>query len=606
MTTRLLLGVPVLLLGALAWSRRWTSEEGFVYYRIVKNALEGDGPVFNVGERVEAYAGPLWLALLALGRQLTPAGVHLEWIGVGLGLVTSAAGLAAATWAAHLLWSSRSRDRPRPPDIALPLGALVIAALPPFWDFATSGLETGLAFLWLGGSFLGLVVLGTGRGADRGSFVDGLRSPLSLAATISLGPLVRPDLTLFALAFLILLVVLERPRSRWRTAALVGLGVAIPAGYQVFRMGYFASLGPTVTLARRAEADPWGRGFAYLADFAVPYALWLPLVVLVGWAALAVRTLWRAGEHRRALLVATPLAASLVHAASVVRLGGDAMHARLLLPSVFALLLPVAVVVPTRRSAAVLAALLVPWAIVCATSLRAPAKPPQDPQRLQVNDQRRQYAEIWGYRHPVTLDGMLAVPDARPAIQRRQGLELRRLAERRRAIVVSFTGPRNAVGERLRIPRPLSSATVRAKVPVEVVAWHGRIGRVGYAAGPNVRLVDADGLVDPLAARTSLPARRDGRSDAATRLPREWVLARYAMATTPAGASFLARDPGIAAARRALRCRPLEQLVRATTAKLRPSRFFANIALALREPSLRFSGDPRVAAEEVCGRRAPE
>ena len=597
----MLLGLPVLLLAVLAWSRRWTSDEGFVYYRIVKNVLEGDGPVFNVGERVEAYTGPLWLALLAFGRELTPAGVHLEWIGVGLGLAMSVAGLAAATWAAHQLWSPPSGDRPGPRAIALPLGALVIAALPPFWDFATSGLETGLAFLWLGGNFLGLVVLGTGRGADRGSFVDGLRSPLSLAVTISLGPLVRPDLALFALAFLILLVSLDRPRSARRVGVLVGLGVAIPLGYQVFRMGYFASLGPTATLARRAEGDPWGRGWEYLMDLAVPYALWLPLAVLVGWAAVAGRALWRRGERRRTLLVATPIAASLVHAAWIVSLGGDTMHARLLLPSVFALLLPVAVVAPTRRSAAVLAAALLPWSVVCATALRAPAGPPEDPQRLQVHDQRRQYAEVWGYRHPVTLDGMLVVPGARPAIQRRQGLELRHLAERRRAIVVSFTGPRNAVGERLRIPRPSARATVRAKVPVEVVAWHGRIGRIGYAAGPNVRLVDADGLADPLAARTSLPVRGGERSG--PRLPRAWVLARYAVETTPAGASFLKRDPDIASARRALRCRPLVELVRATTAKLHPGRFFANIAFALRERSLRFSGDPRVAADEVCRRR---
>ena len=530
--------------------------------------------------------------------------MHLEWVGVGLGLAMSVTGVAAATWAAHLLWSPGSGARPAPRAIALPLGALVIAALPPFWDFATSGLETGLAFLWLGGSFLGLVFLGTDRGADRGSFVDGLRSPSALAVAISLGPLVRPDLALFALGFLILLVSLDRPRSARRVGVLVGLGVAIPLGYQIFRMGFFASLGPTATLARQAERDPWARGFEYLVDLVVPYALWLPLAVLVGWAAVAGRELWRRGDRRRALLVATPMAASLAHAVWIVGHGGDTMHARLLLPSVFALLMPVAVVAPTRRSAAVLGAALVPWAIVCSIALRAPAGPPEDPQRLQVSDQRRRYAEVWGYRHPVTLDGMLVVSGARPAIQRRQGLELRRLAERRRALVVSFTGPRNAVGERLRIPRPSARMTVRAKVPSEVVAWHGRIGRVGYAAGPNVRLVDADGLADPLAARTSLPAR--GGERPGPRLPRAWVLARYAVATTPAGASFLDRDPGIVAAKRALRCRPLAELVRATNAKLHARRFFANIAFALRERSMRFSGDPRVAANEVCERRAPD
>ena len=602
MSTRVLLIAPIVLLAILAWSRRWTSEAGFIYYRIVENLLAGDGPVFNVGERVEAYAGPLWLGLLALARALAPAGVHLEWVGVALGLVVSVAGLAAATSAAYLLWSPRPGDQPRPRAIALPLGALVIAALPPFWDFATSGLETGLAFLWLGGNFLGLVVLGTGRGADRGTLIDGLRSPLSLAVTIGLGPLVRPDLALFALAFLILLVILERPRSAWHATALVGLAAAIPLGYQVFRMGYFASLVPNTALAEEAGTSFWGPGWEYLVDLAVPYALWLPLAVLFGWAALTGRALWRGGERRRAVLVAVPMATAVVHALYVVRLGGDQMHARLLLPSVFALLLPVAVVAPARRSAAVLTALLVPWAIVCSTSLRAPAKPPEDPQKLQVNDQRRQYAEVWGYRHPVTLDSLLAVPESRPAIQRRQGLELARLAERRRAIVLSFTGPRNGAGERLRIPRPLSRATVRPNVPSEVVAWYGSIGRVGYAAGPNVQLVDASGRADPIGARTRLPARRPARTGPEKHLPRDWVLARYAAPIAAADAVRLERDPGVAAARRALRCPPLKQLVRATTAELDAGRFFANMGYALRERSLRFSRDPRLAVDEVCAR----
>src|SRR5207245_8363311 len=38
--------------------------------------------------------------------------------------------------------------RARPP---LAGAALVLSALPPLWDFATSGLETGLTFGWLGG-----------------------------------------------------------------------------------------------------------------------------------------------------------------------------------------------------------------------------------------------------------------------------------------------------------------------------------------------------------------------------------------------------------------------------------------------------------------------
>ena len=516
-----------------------------------------------------------------------------------LGLVLSVAGLAAATWAAYRLWSPTGRR----PGLALPLGALVVASLPPFWDFSTSGLETGLTFLWLGGTFMGLVSLADGPRADRGALVDGLRSPLTLAVAIGLGPLVRPDLALFALGFLALLVVLERPGSVGRAAVLVGLAAVIPVGYQVFRMGYFASLVPNTALAKEAGVSSWERGWEYLSNFAGPYALWLPLAVLAGWAVFAATSLWRRGERRRTLLVALPIALGLLHALYIVRLGGDYMHARVLLPSVFAILLPVAVVVPPRRWAVPLAVVIVPWAAFCATSLRAPAKLPADLQQLQVNDQRRQYAEVWGYRHPVTLDDLLAVPDRRLAVQRRQGLELARLAERSRAIVLSFPGPRNAVGERLKIPEPLVRAVPRANVESEVVAWHGSIGRVGYAAGPNVRLVDPNGLADPIASRTRLPAFRPTRPGHEKHLPRDWVLARYAAPASPVGAASLERDPGVVAARRALRCRPLADLVKGTTGKLSTRRFFANMAYAVRERSLRFDRDPRVAVRELCRRR---
>ena len=51
------------LAGAL---RRWMSDDGFINCRVAQNVLDGNGPVFNVGERVEAVTSPLWIAVLTL------------------------------------------------------------------------------------------------------------------------------------------------------------------------------------------------------------------------------------------------------------------------------------------------------------------------------------------------------------------------------------------------------------------------------------------------------------------------------------------------------------------------------------------------------------
>src|SRR5215212_4167925 len=88
----LLVLVPLALFAAVGWHLRWVNEDGFIYFRVVDHLLAGDGPVFNAGERVEAYTSPAWLAVLAAARALVPV-AGLEWQSVVLGLVLSGGGL---------------------------------------------------------------------------------------------------------------------------------------------------------------------------------------------------------------------------------------------------------------------------------------------------------------------------------------------------------------------------------------------------------------------------------------------------------------------------------------------------------------------------------
>jgi len=226
---------------------------------------------------------------------------------------------------------------------------------------------------------------------------------IALAIGIGLGPLVRPDLAIFAAGFLVTLWWTTRS-SRGFGAVLLAAAAAIPLAYQIFRMGYFGTLLPNTALAKEASAVFWGRGLDYLGDLSSSYLLWVPIPLLLGFAIVFVRDRLHAFDRRSAVLVAVPIACALVHTLYVVRLGGDYMHGRMLLPSLFGLLLPVAVVrVRSLGAASALLAVIVPWSILCATSLRAPAKPSKDPGALVVYDQRRRYSDRPERPSPVNL-----------------------------------------------------------------------------------------------------------------------------------------------------------------------------------------------------------
>jgi len=570
----------------LAWDRRWVSEDGFIYLRIVDNLLAGHGPVFNIGERVEAYTSPAWLGLVALAVALLPG--DPGWITVWLGLGLTLAGLALAALGALALLRRLGGPAPGSGPV-LPLGLLVVAALPPFWDYATSGLETGLVFAWLGGGFAALVVAGE-------------RRPVPVAVLLGLGPLVRPDLGIFALGLLAVLVLGavrgagSRRAALRRAALLLAAAAALPVAYQLFRMAYFAALVPNTALAKEAGVAFWSRGAGYLWAFVADYALLVPLGALAAWALLggparALRT--GAVRRREVLLVAAPLLCAAVHALYVVRLGGDYMHARMLLPTLLAALLPVAVVAPGRRAGPLLGAVLLGWAVVCATWLQAPSRF-ELPEDAPWYDQRTTLSEQPGVPHPITLEDYAQMPYSQPSV----GWELARMPPS----IVTNTGRATRVvgGRRLPWNPPLrlgGGIRPNAAARARTVVYTGSIGRVGVAAGPEVRVADRFGLADPLAARVRLPEPRTQRAGHEKDLPASWFLARYATGPVPAHLR-----ENVAAARRALACRPLRELVEATSGPLTLGRALANLGVAVRAHGLRFSREPTLAARELCER----
>ncbi len=568
-----LLAAPVVILGLQAWDHRWTQDDGFINFHVVQQVMAGHGPVFNAGQRVEAFTSPAWLFMLTVGHVLLP--LRLEWTAVTLGIACTVAGLSFAIAGAAML----VRDR-RPGELLVPAGAVVLLALMPVWYLATSGLEMGLVFGWEG---VCLWVLARWA-RDDGSV------PWWGAATLGLGWLIRPELVLFTVVFAAIVLGAGRGRDGWRDRVrfLVALA-ALPVAYEVFRMGYYAALLPNTAVAKEAGSAQWGSGWRYLSSSLGPYWLWIPALIL-GAAAYTptVRGLRRNGERRALLVIGAFLLGAVLVGVYIVRVGGDYLHARLLLPSIFALVAPVAVVPLRRRTAWAL--LVIPWAFWCGIAVRP-------------TDVKGEFSAFGtNVQHAVTLDsiGWQAGGPSRGW----------------------FTGKGLFYG----LGPPLPYRLAPGVPDPEVASWG--VGVASYSLGANVHIIDMLGLSDPFTARLQLV--HPGLSGHEKPLPAPWLVARFIRAGTsvnPAdfppppldnrgphpvqieplippttGAAF---DEQVVWARAALQCKDIRALLQTSTQPLSIGTFFGNFGRALSQESLRIPPDPEKAYREYCGSGQP-
>jgi len=542
-------------------------EDGFINIRVAQQVLAGNGPVFNAGERVEAFTSPLWIALLVVLRTLTGGLVAYESLAVGAGIVLSVGGTAAMLAGAVWLWTPR-RARP---DRAwwVPVGILVPLAVAPFWDFSTSGLETSLSWAWLGASFA-TVCAALRTEPDRPP-----RWLLGRYVLIGLGPLVRPELAIYAVALgALLLLLVSRPTGseegrRWWWVRPVLAWAAIPFAYQLFRMGYYAAVVPNTALAKDAGSGTWDRGVTYLENFAGTYRLAIPAIVLVALLVLRPRP-----QRAQRQVLATLVGAALLHALYVVWVGGDYMHGRFWIVPTLALVAPLAALpyVPAQArsdrrqlAAPAAAALLAIWGLVAMG-----AHPPRIDGGGAIDDQRALVVGFTGNQHPVALDDQ-------PAPFLETGAFLADLDGADTYVdVADLLEPAPQ-----QLPRTPGLGTATR---------YDAIGVSGVRAGIDVDFIDPFGLADPVAARQ--PAVSTVRAGHGHHLPEPWRLARGSVVTD---------DPAVAAARRALACGALGQLMDGVTAPMSPGRFLRNVVEAPANTTLSVPLDPIEAEQELCG-----
>ncbi|HTX94654.1 MAG TPA: terminal beta-(1-_2)-arabinofuranosyltransferase [Mycobacterium sp.] len=560
-----------------AWQRRWIADDGLIVLRTVRNLLTGNGPVFNQGERVEANTSTAWTYLMYAGSWVAGP-MRMEYVALALALMLSVLGVGLLMLGAGRLYGPSLRGRKA---IMLPAGALVYIALPPARDFATSGLESGLTLAYLGLLSWMMVCWGQPvRNRPDNRFFVG-----ALAFVAGFSVMVRPELALMGGLALIMMLIAART---WRRRALIVVaGGLVPVAYQIFRMGYYGLLVPGTALAKDAAGDKWSQGMIYLANFNAPYAVWVPVVLLVPLGVLLLAARRRPSFLRPALapnygrvaravqsppaVVAFVLVSGLLQALYWIRQGGDFMHGRVLLAPLFCLLAPVAVIpVPipdgqdysreTGNWVAGAASLL--WLGVAGWSLWAANSPGMGDDATHVTysgivDERRFYAQATGHAHPLTAADYLGYP-------------------RMAAILVALDNtPEGA------LLLPSGNYTQWDLVPMakppqkpQHAVFFTNLGMVGMNVGLDVRVIDQIGLANPLAQHTE--RLKHGRIGHDKNLFPDWVIADGPWVKVYPGVPAYLDVNWIAQAVAALQCPETQAVLSSVRAPMGLHRFVSN------------------------------
>jgi arabinofuranosyltransferase len=574
------LGVPVAVLAVLAWTHRSMYFDGYIYLHVVQNVLAGNGPVFNAGQRVEAVTSPLWTGALSFAGLVTP--FPLTGIAVDLGILCTVSGFGLVVVA-----STRLVRRAAPDRILVPLGSLVFVAVSPVWSLASLGLETGMVFAWLAGCLAVLV---------RWAGPEGRDVPRWSLVVLGLGPLVRPELALDTVVFLAVVVFVDGGAvRRRRRAAMVTWAFALPLAYEVFRMGYYGMVVATTAVAKEAWLPSPGQGVAYLTDFLTPYWLVVPAAALLVGAYGPLSALLRDrpdATRNRAALVALPIAAAC-NAGYITVMGGDYVHGRLLMAPFFAACAPVAVVPLARRFAVSL--VVIPWALVCAVSLRSSDHTSTSTGAV------------------IAVDGHGSVAAVAPGANDWGSA----------AAAATWLAPGGTYLQedpavapvRLSAPGPPGRVT-----PTIATYW---VGQGPYELGTGVRILDLLGLADPLDAHMQLH-RRGVFPGHEKPLPTPWIAALLtAPGASPAQmaalqrdrpsvytplvpeASGVALDVQVAWARAALGCPTLHALEFGPDRPLTVGSFVDSVVRAPSASTLRVPPDPETAYHRFCGPGTP-
>ncbi|MFI6870938.1 flagellar motor control protein ZomB [Nocardia sp. NPDC050406] len=592
------------------WQRRWIADDGLIVLRTVRNLLAGNGPVFNAGERVEANTSTAWTYIVWFFSWLTQA--RLEYVVLSIALTLSVGAIVFAMLGAARLWGGTTSA------LLLPAGALVYIAVPPARDYATSGLESSLVIFWLALLWWWMI---------RWSQAEKIRlaSLFGLVFTAGLAPLIRPEMALVGALALLMIFCAPLPRTRLKPlvlrAIIVTVAGLVPVGYQIWRMGYYGLPYPNTAVAKDAGGAKWGQGMVYLWNLVGPYWLLVPLALLGSIGVVAWRQYRADGSPGRpvaeadstatpdgsargrlsgfrvwlrtpAAVVALMIGTGLLLVVYEIRVGGDFMHGRMLLPQLFALLLPVMVVpvrLPRRNPMGETAFRRVDWSFVAIVAAwvgtlgwavfacnTTAIKSGTTISSTGIVDERIYYVLQTGHDHPIRAEDYLDYP-------------------RMRAMVKDITESPNG-GLLLNSPSFMFWYIAPPPLPIpEGGAGHTvfflNLGMTSMNVPLDVRVIDQMGLAYPLAAHTDRLV--DGRIGHDKSLYPDWVIVDTGMVDQKPWMPWYLDEKWVKQARTALSCPETQALLISSRDPLTFERFRHNLRNALDFASYRIDRVPK-------------
>ena len=339
---RIVWGLAFLGLVFLAWYNRFIQDDAFISFRYARNLVEGNGLVWNPGERVEGYTNFLWTLMIAGGIKLGLDPVMFSQI---LGLICFALTLVFTYKLARLIFGR---------DLAV-LTIILLGTNYSFSAYATGGLETQIqALIFTATAYLLFSAM------SRGEWKYSMMAGLSLLLTAGL--LTRLDSAILAAVVIpaaLYQLLKQKAGIQVKVAKellLVIPLVAIISIWFAWKLSYYGDIVPNTYYAKVAAATSPIGGMWYLYSFFTEY--WLGPFLLLGIVAACSR---RNGQ------MSVILSMVVLWMLYVIKIGGDFMEYRVLVPVLpFIMLIVIWSIRWLAQNKAVQAALIV---IVLAGSL---------------------------------------------------------------------------------------------------------------------------------------------------------------------------------------------------------------------------------------------
>jgi hypothetical protein len=297
-----------------AVSLAWVNDDAFISFRYAKNLINGNGLVFNSGEKVEGYTNFLWTLLIALGMKLD---IEPEFFSKATGLASYISTVIIFIYLSFKLYQLRQKAQ----GIFFPLAAFSLLLHHEYHIYATGGLETS----WFGMLLsLGFAILVIGR-RERSFFFGGL--------VLVLASLSRPDGLIFFIAAFIHIFLAEANKGKKLLNFILPLLVLfIP--YWIGRYFYYGHFFANTYYAKSANLPYYSQGiiylWLYLKTYYVLFLIPVFTVLILPGITKGYSESGRIPEEYKPVLLS--LLFFVPYTLYVVRLGGDFMFGRFFVP----------------------------------------------------------------------------------------------------------------------------------------------------------------------------------------------------------------------------------------------------------------------------------